>query len=172
MADEFTVPSHYIQLAKELGPLIAQIQSAVINRPVPSGLPRERNLGDICPLFDENAVVVAELTDALNNADSKVLIQSSVTDNEIRGVVETLAKPLSHYIGIYHAFCSRPFPSGLEEGVYLFSAGLERVLKQLLEGLERLTMIIERPEKAIEKFGSATVHFNIIFDATDEFMRA
>lgn len=107
--------------ADELAPVIKALQDALTRRPNPEGEPHFelQPALDSCDKYFES---VRELTEATGKLSAHDLLEA--------------ANGMSSG---YRCFWERPFPQGLEMGQPLFSAVLERPMRDLLRTLQSLT---------------------------------
>lgn len=104
----------------ELAPVIGALQDALTRRPNPEDEPHFdlQTALDSCEEYFES---VRELTETTGNLSAQELLEA--------------ANGMSSG---YHSFWERPFPPGLEIGQPLFSAVLERPMRDLLRTLRSL----------------------------------
>ncbi len=106
--------------ADELTPVIGAIQDALTRRPNPEGEPHF-DLQSALDSCDEYFESVRELTEATGKLS-----------------VHNLLETANGMSSGYRCFWERPFPQGLEMGQPLFSAVLERPMRDLLRTLQSL----------------------------------
>lgn len=109
--------------ADELAPVIKVLQDALTRRPNPEGEPHFdlQSAIDSCEEYFES---IRELTDAAGKLSAYDLLQAAT------GMSSG-----------YRCFWERPFPPGMEIGQPLFSAVLERPMRDLLRTLQSLTEV-------------------------------
>jgi len=106
--------------ADELTPVIMALQDALTRRPNPEGEPHF-DLQTALDSCDEYFESVRELTETTGRLSTHDLLQAA-----------------SGMSSGYRCFWERPFPRGLEMGQPLFSAVLERPMRDLLRTLQSL----------------------------------
>jgi len=106
--------------ADELTPVIRALQDALTRRPNPEGEPHF-DLQTALDSCDEYFESVRELTETTGRLSTHDLLQAA-----------------SGMSSGYRCFWERPFPRGLEMGQPLFSAVLERPMRDLLRTLQSL----------------------------------
>ena len=107
--------------ADELAPVIKALQDALTRRPNPEGEPHF-DLQTALDSCDEYFESIRELTEVTGKLSAHDLLEA--------------ANGMSSG---YRCFWERPFPQGLEMGQPLFSAVLERPMRDLLRTLQSLT---------------------------------
>ena len=109
--------------ADELAPVTKVLQDALTRRPNPEGEPHFdlQSAIDSCEEYFES---IRELTDAAGKLSAYDLLQAAT------GMSSG-----------YRCFWERPFPPGMEIGQPLFSAVLERPMRDLLRTLQSLTEV-------------------------------
>lgn len=105
---------------EDLQPIIDIIEDGFFNKPEPSGV-AHYDLDSAIYSAHAYGEAIEEL------ADPDVIMDAW----DFRRLVEQLIEG-------YHALWERPFPNGLEEGQYLFSAMMEKPLKVLLKNLKSI----------------------------------
>lgn len=164
MSEEKTVvPEHYQVLAQELKPLIKDIQSAFISRPVPNG----RHIEDISLLatlwMDPLELTIKKLASELNMLGSLAASHRKPAVYEIRHSVKSLTAAIKSVINIFHDIWKRPFSPNIADGQALISAVPEMILKECLGVFEKVIDIVENPHEVKAKYGSFTVNLTITF---------
>lgn len=104
----------------DLPPIIDILEEGLLNKPEPEGFSHYDLDSAIysAHAFDEAIEELSKTEIAMDSWDFQRLVEQMVEG--------------------YHALWAQPFPEGLEEGQYLFSAMLEKVLKELLKNLKSI----------------------------------
>lgn len=104
----------------DLPAIIEILDDALLNRPIPSGLPH----------FDLDSAIcsASDYSDAIKELSKPGTVLDA-------WYFQYFAKKLSNG---YKTFWMRPFPYGLERGQFLFSAILERVIRDLSLNLKKI----------------------------------
>lgn len=110
----------FLLSAKELAPIILVLRNGLIQRPTPEGTPH----------FD--------LQSALESAENYFHSVRELGEAGGNLSADDLLKTAEGMVAGYHCLWERPFPLGLEKGQILAAAVLERPMRDLLRGLERL----------------------------------
>ena len=104
----------------DLPAIIEILDDALLNRPIPSGYPHLDIDSAICSASD--------YSDAINELSKPGVVLDAWH-------FQYFAKKLSNG---YKTFWMRPFPYGLERGQFLFSAILEKVIRDLSQNLKKI----------------------------------
>jgi hypothetical protein len=161
--DKIIVPEYYKFLASELKPLVKEIQSAFVNRPVPTG----RYIDDIS-LFatlwlNPLELTIKKLASDFNMLGSLVAPHKEPALYEIRHSVRSLSAAIKSVIEIFHDIWKRPFSPNIADGQVLISAVPEMILKECLGVFEKVIDIVENPHEVKAKYGSFDVNMQITF---------
>jgi len=152
----YSVPAHYLPVARELRRLIRDLHLVFVHRPVPDGHP----VADPGLFVSHYCRRVRRAMDELDPA-LKSLFDTPAAGAEpaaaaaqavawLRDVAEELA-------AAFHSVWQQPFPAHLADGQPLVSAFAESALRELLRVLETTVVVVANPERAVATYGSAQI---------------
>lgn len=170
MSDEPTImPEHYKVLAQGFKGLVALIDKAFSERPVPAGCP----ITDVCKelgLYSSGLAKCAErLSSILNHVPGCIAdkVSGPVSSAELRNTISSLKEELKNLIYLYHGIWRRPFPSGLAEGQELASASAEDIMNECRTLFLKVIDIVETStEDIIAKYGGTS--FTLSWTLSDQ----
>lgn len=164
--DTVAVPEYYKVFAAELKGLVAMIDEAFINRPVPRGKPWQDLRSALLPVMGSTGDSIKTLTKSINALSGHLASKAagSVGAKNNDDVVAELNAELSNMIGCFHMIWQSPFPREFADGQPLLSAVVEDVLRECRTFFLKFIDITEMPlEKIAEKYGSNKINLLVTF---------
>lgn len=130
-------------MKKGLNAIAADLRRAFVDRPVPSGSPREDVFDTAHEFADFLCACLRPIAEASNDLFDRLLPQD-VDESSINAGVVKLHLALAELVNNYHKLWRRPFPPGMEMGQILLSAVFERLMRDYLDALEDVLDSMER----------------------------
>ena len=165
--ETITVPEHYKLLAKEIKPLIKEIQSAFINKPVPSGY-NYQGIDEAVERFKNFERPIKSITAALNDISTYVLSEDKAVNPEnIHYRISQLSLPIREVISSFHDIWKRPFKPEIADGQPILSAVPEMILRRCLTAFEQVIDVVENPEEMVKRHGKQKFYIEIVFGSEE-----